>query len=315
MSDDQFIFIKNLAKELLGQLPVMKGRTRVGIIRFSDSRRTRIISPLGSVTDSKLLNEILTNISMNETRGSATHHKDAMRLALNDIEERGRPNVRKIIILITDGPPTPHNQSAIEDAAVARARGYDIFAVGFTNNLSDFFLIDKELRSITFYKKRAITKNFFELLGYEAEDFINTVCNINGKLNDIIMIQYNTLIIHDVCFIVHPQLLVSTGVTVVKESGQNTSFNCTADGVPVPTIVWRKNGQLLVSGDRMTIVYTNISVGFRIQNISGVMQITNVLTITDLTGSDSGNYSCRVDNGGRPAILTKPFQLTVLECK
>ena len=118
-----------------------------------------------------------------------------------------------------------------------------------------------------------------------------------------------------VIFIVYPQLLVSTGVTVVKESGQNTSFNCTADGVPVPTIVWRKNGQLLVSGDRRSIVYTNTSVGFRIRNIPGVMKITSVLTITDLTGSDSGNYSCRVDNGGRPAILTKPFQLTVLECK
>ena len=190
MSDDQFLFIKNFVKQLLGQLPVMKGRTHVGIIRFSDSRRTRIISHLGSVTDPKSLKEIVTNISMNETRGSATHHKDAMRLALNDIEERGRPNVRKIIILITDGPPTPHNQSAIADAAVARVRGYDIFAVSFTNNISNFFV--EELRNITFYEKRVITKNSFELLNYEARIFINTICNINGKLNNIVMVQYNT---------------------------------------------------------------------------------------------------------------------------
>ena len=213
MSDYQFNLIKDFVKQLLGYLPVMKGRTHIGIIRVSDSRRTRIISPLGSVTDSKLLNKIVTNISMNETRGSATHHKDAMRLALNDIEERGRPSIRKIIILITGGPPTPHNQSAIEDAAVARAHGYDIFAVGFTNNISDFFLIKEELRSIVFYEERmtAITSCVF--LPPEASIFINKICNINGKLYKIIMIiQYNTLIIHDgvyIWFIIILQYILS----------------------------------------------------------------------------------------------------------
>ena len=206
MSDDQFNLVKNFVKQLLGYLPVMKGRAHVGIIRFSNSRRTRIISPLGSVTDLKPLNEIVTNISMNETRGSATHHKDAMRLALNDIEERGRPSIRKIIILITDGPPTPHNQSAIEDAAVARTHGYDIFAVGVTEtpkNLQRYsgFPFYAELRNIAFYEKRMIAIPYFKFLYFEARIFINKVCNINGKPNNIIMIQYNTLIIHDGVYI------------------------------------------------------------------------------------------------------------------
>ena len=192
MSVDQFNLVKNFVKQLLGYLPVIKGRTHVGIIRLSDSRRTRIISPLGSVTESKSLNEIVTNISMNETRGSATHRKDAMRLALNDIEERGRPNVRKIIILITDGPPTPHNQSAIEDAAVARARGYDIFAVFVSDSFSDYFLFREELRSIAFYRERLIPIILLRNLPFEARIFIYKVCNNNGKLNNIIVIRCNT---------------------------------------------------------------------------------------------------------------------------
>ena len=116
-------------------------------------------------------------------------------------------------------------------------------------------------------------------------------------------------------FIVGTELLTTTGITVVKECGQNVSFNCTADGVPVPIIVWRKNGQLIISRNKWSIMSTNATIGFRIKHIPGVLQITSTLTITDLTESDNGNYSCRAENEfDDGVVLATPYILTV-ECK
>ena len=98
--------------------------------------------------------------------------------------------------------------------------------------------------------------------------------------------------------------------------GQNVSFNCTADGVPIPTIVWRKDGQLIIPSNRRSLSLSSNSTGFRSNTIPGVVQVTSILTITDLTGPDNGSYSCRADNEANiGAVLTTSYQLTVVERK
>ena len=105
-------------------------------------------------------------------------------------------------------------------------------------------------------------------------------------------------------------------MTAEKKRNQNVSFNCTADGIPMPTIVWRKNGQLLIPNNKRNIAQSSNSTGFRSNTIPGVVQVTSILTITDLIGSDNGSYSCRADNEANiGAVLTTPYQLTVVECK
>ena len=105
-------------------------------------------------------------------------------------------------------------------------------------------------------------------------------------------------------------------MTAEKKRNQNVSFNCTADGIPMPTIVWRKNGQLLIPNNKRNIAQLSNSTGFRSNTIPGVVQVTSILTITDLTGSDNGSYSCRADNEANiGAVLTIPYQLTVVERK
>ena len=99
----------------------------------------------------------------------------------------------------------------------------------------------------------------------------------------------------------------------MKERGQNVSFNCTADGIPIPNIVWRKGGQLIIPSNRRNSSLQN-SNGFRTNTMPGVVQVTSILTITDLIGSDNGSYSCRADNEANiGAVLTTPYQLTVVE--
>ena len=118
-------------------------------------------------------------------------------------------------------------------------------------------------------------------------------------------------------FIVKAALQNNIGGSVTKERGQSVKFNCTADGVPQPDIVWRKNGQLLLKTNRVNITSSE-SNGFCLHSILGVLQRTSVLTITDLNGKDNGSYSCRAstvnedDNG---VILMTPFTLQVIERK
>ena len=103
-----------------------------------------------------------------------------------------------------------------------------------------------------------------------------------------------------------------TGRFVTKHKGQNVTFNCTADGVPQPVIVWRKNGQLLLNTNRVTIVSSQESNGF----LTNYIPVTSVITIKDLRGNDNGSYSCRADNKVKAGIvLMTPYVLHVVERK
>ena len=119
------------------------------------------------------------------------------------------------------------------------------------------------------------------------------------------IITFITILIN---IIVAARLVNTDGVAVEKERGQNISFNCTAEGIPMPTIVWRKDGQLIIQNNKRHIS-SKSSTGFH----SGV---TSTLIISDVTGSDNGSYSCRADNEANiGAVLTIPYQLTVVERK
>ena len=117
-----------------------------------------------------------------------------------------------------------------------------------------------------------------------------------------------------VYYIVNAELLSYTGGFVTKERGQSVKFNCTANGIPRPYIVWRKNGQLLYNTSRLKIVSLEYSNGFYSNITPGVLQLTSILTITDLTENDNGNYFCRADNKAYVgAVLMTPYELKVME--
>ena len=119
-------------------------------------------------------------------------------------------------------------------------------------------------------------------------------------------------------FTVKAALRNNTGGSLTKEEGQSMMFNCTADGVPQPDIVWRKNGQRLLNTNRVKITSSEQSNGFRSHFILGVLQHTSILKITELNGKDNGNYSCRASTdkkGDNGVILTTPFTLQVIERK
>ena len=134
------------------------------------------------------------------------------------------------------------------------------------------------------------------------------MCLVNFKVIKIILSH--------TIFIVKAALQNDTGGSVTKERGRSVKFNCTADGVPRPDIVWRKNGQLLLNTSRLKIMTSKQSNGFRSNIIPDILQRTSMLEITNLGGSDNGSYSCRADNeANNGVVLMIPFTLQVVERK
>lgn len=98
--------------------------------------------------------------------------------------------------------------------------------------------------------------------------------------------------------------------SIVRDSGNSVNFSCRADGMPLPTIVWLKDRNLILdSGVKFQIISNSAAEGLRPNLMESV---SSVLTIMDLSPRDSGNYTCRAFNFISSAILSQPFSLTVL---
>ena len=98
----------------------------------------------------------------------------------------------------------------------------------------------------------------------------------------------------------------TTNLTV--NVGETVSLECRADGLPIPFVVWLKNDRLVLnSQDKIQIQTNRTSRGLRtILNDS----VSSVLTIMNLSPSDSGVYKCRAANTFNITELS--YSLTVL---
>ena len=118
-------------------------------------------------------------------------------------------------------------------------------------------------------------------------------------------------------WIVNPALLNSEGIVITSVHGDQVMFNCTVDGHPLPKIVWRRNGQLVLinpSVPKFELQASSPSPGFRVEEISNVMQVTSTLIVNQVSSTDEGTYSCRADNeGGVGAIMEVPYELFVMK--
>ena len=135
---------------------------------------------------------------------------------------------------------------------------------------------------------------------------------VEPKINDsgILRCEENTTANH------------SSSAAISCEDGQNVSFWCTADGIPVPSIVWLFQPETssrieLISSDSNNrfIIEKEILVDvfYRRHVPDG---LTSTLTIHSLNELDSGSYTCKADIGaGQVDINDFPFTLSVSKSK
>lgn len=108
------------------------------------------------------------------------------------------------------------------------------------------------------------------------------------------------------------QVLAQIGENITQEEGGSLSLNCTADGLPLPNIVWLLNGSLINTNlqQRLSLLTLKTNSTYR-ENVPHA--ITSVLTFSDLKLRDSGEYVCRADPPlvGRSDVSGVPVNLVV----
>ena len=77
---------------------------------------------------------------------------------------------------------------------------------------------------------------------------------------------------------------------IIKEESGSVSFNCSADGIPAPRIIRRKDRQLLTPDPARTKVAIIVSDEFWSLDNSNMTQIESTFTINSLIEADQGLY-------------------------
>ena len=104
-----------------------------------------------------------------------------------------------------------------------------------------------------------------------------------------------------------PTIMESGGVNISLQVGQSVSFVCTADGAPIPSITWFKDGcRVQATLNRRFDISENLVSGFQ-PHLPRARR--SVLTLSELREEDAGNYSCGVSNEVDTAILAEPYTL------
>ena len=89
-----------------------------------------------------------------------------------------------------------------------------------------------------------------------------------------------------------PVEIVQDPIETTHFAGGNITLSCTASGVPLPTIIWLKDGEELVEDARVSYANTTIL------DTPNQGQVLSVLSFFDLQLTDDADYACRATNPG-----------------
>ncbi|XP_019853400.1 PREDICTED: hemicentin-1-like [Amphimedon queenslandica] len=92
-------------------------------------------------------------------------------------------------------------------------------------------------------------------------------------------------------FVQVPSLFITHPQSVTNYTAGSARLSCTVYGLPVPSILWLKDGEILAETDNLTITIRESFTDTTGQSVS-------VLSIVDLTLEDAGVYHCMANNTG-----------------
>ena len=95
--------------------------------------------------------------------------------------------------------------------------------------------------------------------------------------------------------------IVDDPVETTHFAGGNITLSCTASGVPLPAIVWLKDGEELQQDAR--VFYANTT----LRDTPNRGLILSTLSFADLQLTDDADYACRATN---PGAYSNSFTVT-----
>ena len=99
-------------------------------------------------------------------------------------------------------------------------------------------------------------------------------------------------------YVVPPTVITPNGSRVVTDEGNaNFLVSCTAAGIPPPNITWSDPSGMTLPNDRIMLEDHTMPQLMTDDGFTFLYYVTRNLVITNTNDSDTGNYTCTVDNG------------------
>ncbi len=103
--------------------------------------------------------------------------------------------------------------------------------------------------------------------------------------------------------------MVNFNYTVNEDD--SVTFNCSASGIPAPSINWFRNGSATSINDtRFSISQSQVNDNYKLPDSRGTgFLVTSQLTVSTTQDEDSGQYQCWAEND--VGNTTREFELIV----
>jgi secreted protein with Ig-like and vWFA domain len=120
----------NFVQQVINAFPISPTLTRFGLVRFS----SKAVFDFGfsRYTNSPDLINAIQNLAM---AGGETNFSGGFWLANQLLFPGRRPDVKCIVIMITDGQPNVDVDSTFTNINITKSLGCEVFAIGITNQV------------------------------------------------------------------------------------------------------------------------------------------------------------------------------------
>jgi len=133
--DNWYVQVLGFAKRIAGAFPIGENLTQVGVMKFSED--VEIVFHLNTYGDREPLLNAIESMDIN---GGETNIAGALRTAREDMFtplNGSRPDVPKILILLTDGTANVEPSNTIPEATLTKLRNIKIYTVGVTHEVDE----------------------------------------------------------------------------------------------------------------------------------------------------------------------------------
>jgi len=129
---DNWVLMKDFVKSIISSRKISADGTRVAVVTFGNS--AQVVFPLNKFTDAASATNAVSSIPL------AKENTDlylGLNVARTQVLNAARPNVPKIIIVLTDGVATREVEKTIPEANACHQDGIKVFTIGITNIIDE----------------------------------------------------------------------------------------------------------------------------------------------------------------------------------